>query len=307
MNDHFDLRWSYVILTILAGTLAIFSAHTHFINGDDWSSAFMSNIAAGIVGSLIIIFLIDKIIDRNNRNERLRLSRIAFERLKNPLIWHLNLLCDMYRAVTKEKPEHIPSTFEEIFTDSFYEEVTFLDYRKAAPSDIPWNVFLHIKSHHTLDYETHKTGIIWFTYIFRSLEVFIERIDQIIDRYAIFLNVEVVETLENILHSDFIKFVYWHWHTHTGKYMGTPRWMDTKHTLKTHIPIIVNLIKLYNSHMSTPIEVAFGIENFWAARIPWGSARMRKDEESEIKCWKEEMEKWSKEYREWMKYRELKN
>ena len=86
-----SLRKSYLFLIILAFLLSGLSFLLSILNGMEWFSAFISNIATGIVASLIIIFLIDKIIEGNKEKERVEMVRVAVRRLRFPIIGHMTL------------------------------------------------------------------------------------------------------------------------------------------------------------------------------------------------------------------------
>ncbi|UCE44102.1 MAG: hypothetical protein JSV57_00995, partial [Candidatus Bathyarchaeota archaeon] len=142
----------------------------------------MSNIAAGIVGSLIIIFFVDKIIDGNSKRERRRILQMVLERLRNPIRETMYLLCGMYKAASKDKPAPLPSTFEETFTDDYFIEVSFLDPRKEAPRAviIPGGV-------KSLD---------WFTYLYKTMNLIRKKIEKILDSYAFYIDDTLMQALE---------------------------------------------------------------------------------------------------------------
>jgi hypothetical protein len=250
MNNDFSLKWSYVVLITLTVLLSALS----FQYQDEWIGGFLSNTAAGIVGSLIIIFSVEKIIDGNSKKERLRILKLALERLRKPIYSTMSLLVDIYIAASRNKPAIVPSTFEDTFTENYFVEVSFLDYRKETNHGIP--VPRKVK---TLD---------WFSYLYNTLGLIQKTIEKTIDMYAVYLDSELVEALEKVVNSGIMGTISLAWTLEEGR---APPWMDIDNDLREFVPVMLRLLELFNSYSSSPIEMEKGC--FENSSLPWGSAR----------------------------------
>lgn len=256
MNENFSLRKSYLFLIVLAGLFSTFS-FLAFYEGQ-WISGYLSDVAAGIIGSLLIIFLIDRIIERNKKKEQLRILRIALRRLRIPILWHMTLLCQIYKAVTKNKPTPLPTSFEDTFCDNYYKEISFLDFTKDAPVIPKRN---------------------WFTYLDEKTKFFKEKLEKVIDTYADSLDVELIDILEKIVNSHFFFFIPQVKNLPAiDRQLGVRRiytaFSGMEDFVKEHVTHMLELIKYYNSYIDLPIKLR---QDVWEDDVApkWGDGRAK--------------------------------
>jgi len=255
MYGSFSLRKSYLLLIALAIIFSGLSLWSIYKN--EWFSAYLSNIASGIIGSLIIIFLIDQIIARNRENERLRVVRIALKRLRLPILWHMTLLCKIYKASAQTKPTPLPTTFEDTFKDNYYREIAFLDFTKKAPV-VP--------------------EIDWFNYLYLEMKSFKEKIEQVVDAYASFLDVTLIDMLEKIANSSFLLIIpQFRMVREVDRKEGFKRvytmLSGMEKIVKEHVSLMLALIKYFNSKSDSPIQFNYGVWRDDEAP-QWGSGRI---------------------------------
>ena len=259
MNGGLSLRNSYLLLIVLA---IIFSGLS-FVFRDEWFRAYFSNIAAGVVGSLFVIFFVDRIIERNREKERLRVVRVALQRLRFPILWHMTLLCNIYKAATKNKPTPLPTTFEDTFTDNYYKEISFLDFSKDAGVAVKRD---------------------WFTHLDLETKFFKEKLEQVIDTYAVSLDVALIETLERIINSHFVIFIPQIRMTPTVERQHKFRrdyyamFAGMEQIVKEHVSNMLELLEYFNAKSDSPIQL---IQGWWGDRQAptWGSARLEMHKE----------------------------
>lgn len=226
---------SYLLLIVLT---ILFSALS-FVFKDEWVGSYLSNIAAGILGSLLIIFLVDRIIERNRKKERFRVVGIALQRLSISIIRQMTLLCNIYKAATRNKPTRLPSTFEDAFNDNYYKEISYLDFTKDAPV-VP------------------KRD--WFTHLYLMTKSFREKIEQIIDTYGFYLDVSLIDLLERIVNSHFIHII-----PQLRNLPAVDRQLKFKRVytmfsgiedfVKEHVSLMEELVEYCNSYSDIPIRL----------------------------------------------------
>lgn len=252
-----SLRKSYLFLIILASFLSILSFLLETKYKMEWFSAFVSNTATGIVASLIIIFLIDKIIERNKERERIEIVKIAIRRLRLPITGHMTLLVNLYKAAVQNKPLALPRTYEDTFTDVYYQEISSLDFSKDAPV-IP-----------KMD---------WFAYTYSEFRIFKQQIEDIVDTYSNFLDANIIDILERITESSFLHFLLQaRMVPQVDKQYGFERvytmLSGAEEILKEHISLMLQLIVFYNSYAVSPMELN---QDIWRDDVSpkWGSSRV---------------------------------
>lgn len=249
-----SLGRAYLLLILFATILTGFC----FIYKDEWVGAYLSNIAGGLFGSLLLIFLVDKIIERNRENERRQNVKIALGRLRFPIKDHMSLLCDIYKAATQSKPRSLPTTFEGTFTDDYYREISLLDFTK----DAGWAL---------------KTD--WFTRLDLETKILKDKLEQVIEAYAIFLDVALKNILERIINSSFVRFVPQIRmllkidRQHQFKRAYYTMFAGMENDVKEHVSNMLELIKYFNAHADPPpIQL---IQGQWSdlSSPTWGSGR----------------------------------
>jgi hypothetical protein len=223
----------------------------------EWFSAFISNTATGIVASLIIIFFVDKIIERNKERERVAIIRVAIRRLRLPIIWHMTLLVNMYKAAVQNKPSPLPTTYKDTFADAYYKGISFLDFSKDAPVALRMN---------------------WFTYTDSEVMMFKQKLEQLVDTYSAFLDTKLIDILEKITESLFLNFLAQAKFTPSiDRQYGVKRvyamLSGMEEIVKEHVSLMLQLIECYNSYADLAMELN---QDVWRDDVApqWGSSRI---------------------------------
>jgi len=221
----------------------------------EWLSSYLSNIATGLIGSLIIILFIDRLLERERQKQGLRIMRVALNRLKAPIQRHMALLCEFYKAAALNKPSPLPSTFEEVFTDRYYTTISFLDFYKDAPV---------------------KPKVNWFEYVDLESRLFKDRLEKVEDMYSGFLEIDLIETLEGLVNSSFLKLLL-----NVKNYASIAAqhkkridqvFSGVRNFAELHVTLMMKLVKYHNSRVDSPIALN---KDFWRDDVEpkWGSSR----------------------------------
>lgn len=225
-----------------------------------WLDQYFSDISAGLVGSLIVIFSIDRIIRRNKEEERSRREKIALRRLRTHVLWHVVDLLNMYKAVIKDKPLTLPSTLEDVFNEDFYKEIGMLDLMKEAPV-IP--------------------RTIWLSYLGSQIELARRNLKEVIDSYSVYLEIELVELVERCSNSHFSQLMiqlediplidkeHHFKRQHYNLFLGVEK------LVREHITMVLSLVEYMNKRIDSPIELKTLQDRFRDDVAPlWGSGRI---------------------------------
>ena len=153
---------SYAVLIMLIGA----SAASYGLFDEGWIRDWSSNIGAGLVGSLVIIFTLDRAAENRRRREQQRVRTVALSQLRPPLMRHLILLANWYKAAIPSSPDEPPSDFSQLLGDDFLTQLGQLDFSKEGPTFPPMS---------------------WFRYTRQELDDFRSHLERIVDKYAVFL------------------------------------------------------------------------------------------------------------------------
>lgn len=203
-----------------------------------WGSDALSNIATGFYGSIIVYYLIEKRLEESHEEEIAERRRIALTRVRRPLQSLLNFLAQFYKA-SSNKPDPIPKTYTELFSEDYYENIRYLDFEQDAPV-IPKRT--------------------WMTY---SSEVVIQlknQFDQVIDTYGLSLDPETLELLEKVSNC-FILGYCTHFRAiiQVDKLKGYKRhylMLNGYHTMvQEDLPIVLELLEKVNSVVTPSLSL----------------------------------------------------
>lgn len=169
--------------------IALLSAYLYSSQcGPDWLKDVSLNVGTEVLGILLTVLLIDAVIRRKDQTERDRVVKVAFAQLRIGLQQHIGVLQSMYKASTLHPPQTNPKSLDELFSPDYFVQVAFLDFSKPAP-------LASVKP------------LQWFDYLHMEMEQFKATLTRTLEKYAVFLDPNIVELLEEILASSFIGFL----------------------------------------------------------------------------------------------------
>ncbi len=228
---------NYVLL-FLTGTILL---GISFGIQDNWSwgSDALSNIATGFYGSIVVYYLIEKRLEEAHEEESTERRRIALTRVRRPLQSLLNFLAQFYKAASN-KPDPIPKTYTEIFSEGYFDNIRYLDFEQDAPV-IPKRT--------------------WMTYSSEVVVRIKNQFDQVIDTYSSSFDPETLELLEKVSNCGIVGYCK-HLPTliQVDKQKGFTRdylMLNGAHTLlKEDLPIILDLLERVNSVVTPSLSLS---------------------------------------------------
>lgn len=228
---------SYLILI----ALAIAAALCYAAFSDAWVRDWSSNIGAGLIGSLAVLFLIDRTLETRRLREQQRVRHVALSQLRIPLMRHLLLLANWYKASVANVPDEPPADFPQLFSRHCFESIGKLDFSKPGPT---------------------MQAIDWFKYSSRELDFFKVNAERVVDKYAMFLDVRLIELVEGVAGSSFVSMMI-----EFGR-IDLPQF-DKQHNfqraynifeeptmneeLQRHVGVLLDLMAYFNRGSSDPI------------------------------------------------------
>jgi hypothetical protein len=254
-------RWRVLVIGLVGiSTLLIYMYSPNL----DLKS-YAGNLSAGLFSSVLTIIFIDEAIERKRKNERTAINNVALKKLRHPLIDHLKVLSDWYKAAAPRPPASCPKTISDIFNDDYYQQIRFLCLNTKAPV---------------------ITTTSWFNYNAENARIFKSNIDKIIDKYAVYLDPNSIELFESIANSGLINYLitldnFPKRMATIGKALGINH--PTRKTMldddgviklvKDHITLIIKLLDHYNKVAEYPIILED--LSLWQNNIEplWGCSR----------------------------------
>ncbi len=230
------MRTSYALLVIFIGlSLAFYAIWLEVGWVKDWTA----QIGGGLVTSLVVILLIDRILESQRQRERKKVRDVAVAQLRRPLMRQLQLLGNWYKAAVSGKPEALPSTVTGFFGEDFYEQIRWLDFAKTGPT-------------------IAETS--WLQYSANELKRFQDDLERVIDKYATFLEPSTIELLERLRDSPVASIVILSVNLpDIDRQHGWPRQYNFFESVVTlvrqHVEAVLELLDYVNAGLEEPITL----------------------------------------------------
>lgn len=247
MRNLLPLSYFVLVIVLIGMIVSYFFASQDSL---EWLKNISLNLGTEVVGIFLTVVLIDAAIRRNEAAERQRIKRIAFQQLRVSLVRQLNVLQGMYKATITNSPQNKPTTVSELFTDDYFVQLGLLDLSKPAPV-------------------VSVISIQWMDYIQSDVEKFKSAIGRTLEKYAVFLDVETVELLEDILASSFL-----HMMTQVPAIRDLDRkenflrqynllaGQDMTELIRTYTGCFIKLVDVYNQNVPTDLQIKLD-EGHW--------------------------------------------
>lgn len=216
----------------------------------DWWQNLLLNFGAGILGSLFIIYLYNRVLDKMHERERRQRESIAIIQLAVPLKQHFHFLFDMYKCSLLKKPEIKFVSIEDVLGKDFYQSVKFLDLKKPSPASSLGNVK-------------------WYEYIEDCCKLFNNALQDIIRKYAQNLSPQAIEIIENIRNSGFIitgqnlRFII-NFNPFKSQEVEFPGnfYINSESMIEEYIGLFKTLVEYFNQNVSPNKKLMFE-ESMW--------------------------------------------
>jgi hypothetical protein len=207
-----------------------------------WLESFGSNLAAGFLGALLTVTLIDRRLERQHKALSTKVRKVAFNKIRPTLSSHIGVLSNWQKAAAQHPPEHLPQTIEDVFDESYFRDVRTFDFSKSAPTLTPMS---------------------WFMWTPQSFKAFREQLSIVVDTYVAFLEPDTIERFESLANSTIVlMLIQMPNMPEIDARLGTRRrynmfWDESIVTeLRRHVTLLKAIVAEYNSIGSEPIEIA---------------------------------------------------
>ncbi|MCM1988033.1 hypothetical protein [Methanococcoides seepicolus] len=155
-------------------------------NGLNWTKDVTLNLFTEIIGILLTVILINSILDFNEKRERDKIRKIAYRRLKKPFERHLRLFKSMCEASIDTKPNKSYGCDSGLFDEAFYSQMALFDFSNEAPV---------------------YPSRLWATYICGECKRFDSSLNQVLDRYSLYLDSDTIKLIELLIGTQFMWFM----------------------------------------------------------------------------------------------------
>lgn len=209
-------------------------------DSEGWRS-FTLNLLTEIVGILLTILLIDAVIRRRETREQKRYRSVTLQQMRIPLIQHLHLLFNMYKASVEEKPTKDVANVADLFTDDYLKEIQYLDLGSPGPVHPPMQ---------------------WFEYMNLEINRMHDALGRVVDKYAMYLDPDTLDVAEQLINSPLVNTVG-HFRTMYGL-QCTPAGQDSpfvplfglNEVVHDHVHAFSKLVEIYNEEVSGDRKIA---------------------------------------------------
>jgi hypothetical protein len=162
---------------------------------------FSLNLGTESTGILLTVVLIDAVIRGKESREQERHRRIALQQLYGPLNDHLRLLSNMYKASVERKPDREISSLQDLFSEDYFEQITYFNVLGPSPSAPP------PMSPSAIASGNMPLPIPWYQYLSTEVNEFQDELGDVIDKYGRHLNPDTIGLLSQLSRSGFVNTV----------------------------------------------------------------------------------------------------
>lgn len=234
---------------------------------DEWLQELSINLVAETTGILMVLFSVNKTVRENREKEKSKFKQIAFRQLRFVLRKQIYLFFEMFKASVKAKPEKDYQTLADLFDDTFFDEVHYLDLLKMAP---------------ILNSEGEK--IDWLDYLVAECHSLKQALEKVVDRYAVYLESDIVDLMEEITDAPFIRFItsIWEAKKRDGLTSEGDLLFACDNLLRDYTEALVKLVQLYNSNVGSDRKIIIDEgqwKQWWShkGRPQIGDSRVERD------------------------------
>ena len=144
------------------------------------------NVGTEVFGILLTVWLIDAVVRRIEERERERVRIIVSTQSRIPILHHALLLLQIYKASVANAPTDPPMTFKELFGHDYATQLAFCDLNKSAPI---------------------MPARTWYQHVHNECQTFQSCLSQTIEKYAVFMEIETLEIMEEMKDSSFARLL----------------------------------------------------------------------------------------------------
>lgn len=187
MNENLKVSYVFLVMVAIICWLAYFVGPNNSITVPvGFKEAFFFNLGISVITILITVFLIDAVIERNRRNEIVKINKIAYGQIRSALYHQYMTLFNLFKATVQERTEIEKEKPESLFVDFYFENIKYADLNKIAP------VF---------------PEMIWLDYLSLEIGNFQKALEKTIDRYGATLPTMFIDESESIISSSFSSYI----------------------------------------------------------------------------------------------------
>jgi hypothetical protein len=237
---------SYVFLFLML-FLSVFSSYS-CINGlwidqkmcGVWLEELSINLIAEVTGILLVLFSVNKAVREGREKEKSKFKEIAFRQLKFTIRKQIYLFFEILKASAKQKPDKDYQTLDDLFDDTYFQEVQNLDLLTIAPVLTPGG--------EPMD---------WLDYLVYESMNLRSALGRVVDRYAFYLESEVVDLMEEMTDASFIRFLTSLWEAKrlNGLTSKGDLLFACEDMFKEYANSLVNLVKFYNENVTSERQI----------------------------------------------------
>ncbi len=228
-----------------------------------WREALLANICAGFLLAYVVVVFVDSALEEERVKERAKVRAIALSLLQRPVNRQLGLLAHWYKVASNKPFEQLPSSYEDLFAEDFYQTLRCIDLYAKAPALPTQN---------------------WLTYSHREFDRFRRDVQSVLDRYAVFLESDTIELLERLADSSLVSMVVMLSESdHTVRALQQAHGIQTDHlalfaegdlsVVRAHVDSVLDLVDLLHS-MNVQVVGLAALNLLDAKNPPPGSARL---------------------------------
>ncbi|NER33941.1 MAG: hypothetical protein F6J93_07830 [Oscillatoria sp. SIO1A7] len=205
-----------------------------------WLKDFSLNLTAELMGILLVLFSVNQTVKNSQEKEKNKFKEIAFRQLRYVLRKQIYLLFEMFKATVEVRPDKDYQVLVDLFDDTYFNEVKYLDLLSPAPM-----------------VTSQGDEMDWLDYLHSELLSLKSALGQVVDRYSFYLDSEVVDVMEELSDSVFIRFINSIWEAKNINAIGDRGDLLSacKDLLREYATSLLKLMELYNQSAASDRQI----------------------------------------------------
>lgn len=232
-----------------------------------WLKDFSLNLTAELMGILLVLFSVNQTVKNSQEKEKKKFKEIAFRQLRYVLRKQIYLLFEMFKATVEVRPDKDYQLLVDLFDETYFYEVKYLDLLSPAPM-----------------VTSQGEEMDWLDYLHSELLSLKSALGQVVDRYSFYLESEVVDVMEELSDSVFIRFINSIWDAKNINAIGDRGDLlsPCKDLLQEYATSLLKLMELYNQSAASDRQITMDSrkwDDWWShnGRPKIGESRIKLD------------------------------
>lgn len=174
-----------VVFLVLIFILIILTLTYIGLQGDKYIDVFLPNLIAGFFGTLVTVFIVDKLLKAEKERVEKRYNSMAEKQLAKHLQRIRLLFAEMIKGVVFKSDLDRVENYDDLFSEEFVGQLKYFNFKTTPPE---------------------LSSASWSEYVYKVLNAAEKRCTEIINSYFLFIDPDLAEDIDSFFSSAFYSY-----------------------------------------------------------------------------------------------------